>query len=112
MKIDDAMNKAAQTQAADVRQRQALAARADTPAKSPESSKAAASGEAGSAVNVSLSSQLKAVKEQMGDSTSFDAKKVERIKTAIANGEFSIDTAKVADGLLRTVSELFQKPGK
>ncbi|MCM1513192.1 MAG: flagellar biosynthesis anti-sigma factor FlgM [Oxalobacter formigenes] len=112
MKIDDAMNKAAQAQAADVRQRQVLAARADTPAKSPESSKAAASGEAGSAVNVSLSSQLKAVREQMGDSASFDAKKVEKIKTAIASGEFSINTAKVADGLLRTVSELFQKPGK
>lgn len=112
MKIDDAMN-AAQTQAADVRQqRQAAALRADNPAKSSESPKTADSGQAGSAVNVSLSSQLKNVREQMGDSTSFDAKKVERIKTAIANGQFSIDTSKVADGLLKTVSELFQKPGK
>lgn len=106
------MSKAAQASAADVRQRQAMSAKTDNSAKSPELSGTASSSQASSAVNVSLSSQLQSVREQMGDSTSFDAKKVERIKTAIASGQFSVDTAKVADGLLKTVGELFQKPGK
>lgn len=38
----------------------------------------------------------------------FDTHKVEEIKAAIARGDFSVDTAKVADGLLQTVKELIQ----
>ena len=36
----------------------------------------------------------------------FDTSKVDEIKAAIARGDFSVDTAKVADGLLQTVKEL------
>ena len=50
--------------------------------------------------------------EQVGDVTSFDVKKVEEIKAAIASGQFQIDAEKVADGLIKSVSEFIQRPGK
>ncbi|MDY7578294.1 flagellar biosynthesis anti-sigma factor FlgM [Herbaspirillum sp. RTI4] len=56
--------------------------------------------------SVKLSSQYQALGSQVSSSTSFDAKKVAAIKTAIANGEFKIDPEKVAAGLLSTVKDL------
>lgn len=40
----------------------------------------------------------------------FDSQKVEEIKSAISQGRFSIDTGKVADGLLDTVRNLLRGP--
>ncbi|XLM22450.1 flagellar biosynthesis anti-sigma factor FlgM, partial [Chromobacterium piscinae] len=37
---------------------------------------------------------------------SFDAAKVESIKSAIANGSFSINADKIADGLISSAQEL------
>jgi negative regulator of flagellin synthesis FlgM len=59
--------------------------------------------------NVTLSAtsvQLQSLESGAGEV--FDAKKVEEIKAAIARGDFSVDTAKVADGLLQTVKDLIQ----
>lgn len=55
-----------------------------------------------------LSSQMQVLQGQITETSAFDAKKVEAIKLAIANGEFKVNPEKVADGLLATVRELLQ----
>lgn len=40
------------------------------------------------------------------DEPVFDAGKVEQIKSAIASGQFQVDSSKVADGLLQSVRDL------
>jgi negative regulator of flagellin synthesis FlgM len=55
---------------------------------------------------VQLSPQVQALAAQTGSAGVFDAKKVEEIKAAIANGTFQVDPEKVANGLLDTVSDL------
>ena len=56
--------------------------------------------------NVSLSPQVQALAAQVANTPVFDANKVEEIKAAIANGTFTVDPEKVANGLLDTVSDL------
>ena len=56
--------------------------------------------------NVTLSSasvQLQSLESGLAAGEVFDANKVEEIKAAIARGDFSVDTAKVADVLLQRV---------
>jgi len=55
---------------------------------------------------VQLSSQFRSLEAQASESTSFDSKKVQAIKAAIAEGRFQVDAAKVADGLIATVEDL------
>ena len=57
--------------------------------------------------SVRLSSQGQAMANAVGGSNQvFDAKKVERIKMVIADGQFHVNSEKVADGLLETVRDL------
>ena len=61
----------------------------------------------GSTESVRLSSQGQAMAASaVGGSAVFDTKKVERIKLAIADGQFQVHSDKVADGLLETVKDL------
>lgn len=75
-----------------------------TGAKSADKAAAAAATPSQSG-NVRLSSQGQAL-ANVGTSAVFDTKKVERIKLAIADGQFQVNSEKVADGLLDTVRDL------
>jgi negative regulator of flagellin synthesis FlgM len=68
-----------------------------------------AQAEATSAESVTLSplsAQLKSLEKKVAASSVFDAEKVEAIKSAIANGQFKVDSEKVADGLINSVKDL------
>lgn len=88
----------------------------DKSAANKGSDKAAgASTTAASTDNVTLSSasvQLQSLESGLAAGEVFDANKVEEIKAAIARGDFSVDTAKVADGLLQSVKDLIQPNNK
>lgn len=63
---------------------------------------------AGGADNVRLSSQAKALTSTSTGGV-FDTKKVDEIKAAIASGQFQVDPAKIADGLIDSVKDMIQK---
>ena len=82
---------------------------ASTPASGAKTTeRASAAGPVqGEAGKVHLSAQAQALANVSGSAV-FDTKKVERIKLAIADGQFKINSEKVADGLLETVRDLLQ----
>jgi negative regulator of flagellin synthesis FlgM len=52
-----------------------------------------------------LASRLNQLEAQFGASD-FDAKKVEEVRSAIADGRFKVNAEAIADGLLNSVAEL------
>jgi negative regulator of flagellin synthesis FlgM len=100
--IDNALDKTAEpaaalkTQQAQQKQSSDAAAVQNTPAK-------AAPAESDS---VRLSPQYQALAKSVANSSSFNADKVASIKAAIANGEFTVDAGKIADGVLATAQDL------
>jgi negative regulator of flagellin synthesis FlgM len=81
---------------------------ATTPAtntRASDTAAAAASATTAGSDTVRLSSQGKALATGSANQV-FDSKKVERIKAAIADGQFTVNSEKVADGLLETVRGL------
>ncbi|HSI45933.1 MAG TPA: flagellar biosynthesis anti-sigma factor FlgM [Methylophilus sp.] len=83
----------------------------DKSTSSKSSEKATGSSGNATSDNVTLSAasvQLQTLEAGLANGEVFDTNKVEEIKAAIARGDFSVDTAKVADGLLQTVKDLIQ----
>ncbi|HSI28218.1 MAG: flagellar biosynthesis anti-sigma factor FlgM [Methylophilus sp.] len=83
----------------------------DKSTNSKSSEKATGSSGNATSDNVTLSAasvQLQTLEAGLANGEVFDTNKVEEIKAAIARGDFSVDTAKVADGLLQTVKDLIQ----
>ena len=77
-----------------------------TPAAGAKGADKAAAPNPAQSDNVRLSPQGQALANAVGGSAVFDTKKVERIKLAIADGQFQVNSEKVADGLLETVRDL------
>jgi negative regulator of flagellin synthesis FlgM len=79
----------------------------NAPAAGAKNAEKASSAAPASSDNVRLSSQGQALASAaVGGAAVFDVKKVERIKLAIADGQFQVNSEKVADGLLDTVRDL------
>ena len=80
---------------------------ANVPAAGAKNAEKAGAAVPASTDSVRLSSQGQAMAASAaGGSTGvFDTKKVERIKLAIADGQFNVNSEKVADGLLETVRD-------
>jgi negative regulator of flagellin synthesis FlgM len=77
-----------------------------TAANARQAEKAAATAAPAPTDSVRLSSQAQAAGGASSTSQVFDAKKVERIKLAIADGQFQVNSERIADGLLDTVRDL------
>lgn len=78
----------------------------NTAANARQAEKAAATAAPAQTDSVRLSSQAQGASGASAANQVFDAKKVERIKMAIADGQFQVNSERIADGLLDTVRDL------
>ena len=56
-----------------------------------------------------LSSQLQALQATIANSPVFDSKKVDMIRSEIESGQFSVDSGKVADGMIQDAVAMLKK---
>ena len=63
-------------------------------------------------MRVHAKTAAESIRRIAGNGAVFDTKKVERLKLAIADGQFQVDAEKVADGLLESTRDLLQSRKK
>ena len=56
-----------------------------------------------------MSSQLQALQATIANSPVFDSKKVDMIRSEIESGQFTVDSGKVADGMINDAVALLKK---
>lgn len=79
----------------------------NTPKAARNGGKAESAGGSGQSVELSpLAAQLQAIEARLADVPIVDTARVEEIKTAIADGKFTVDTGRIADRLIETAREL------
>jgi len=74
--------------------------------KQAAKSQAGAANVAGNVTLSPMSAQIQSLEAKVAASNVFDVEKVDAIKSAIAGGQFKVDSGKVADGLIETVRDL------
>ncbi|MBA3023885.1 MAG: flagellar biosynthesis anti-sigma factor FlgM [Gammaproteobacteria bacterium] len=78
-----------------------------TPAAKSGGNSPAANSAEGTSVHLGNSSaQLRSLESSVASAPAIDAMKVAEIKQAISEGRFQVNTGAVADGLIKTVSDL------
>jgi negative regulator of flagellin synthesis FlgM len=97
--IDDALNKTAELASAKLQQK-----RTGDSGGAVKNPAAGASSTASDSVR--LSTQYQTLAKSVANSSSFNTEKVASIKAAIASGKFTVDAAKIADGVLATARDL------
>ncbi|OAM51350.1 flagellar biosynthesis anti-sigma factor FlgM [Methylovorus sp. MM2] len=98
MKINDSVSKAASLTVEKPE--------TSTTSKSVVAPVSSSSGSAESVTLSPLSSQLQSLEAKVATSSVFDAEKVDAIKSAISSGQFTVNSEKVADGLINSVKDL------
>ncbi len=83
-----------------------------TAGKSRATSSPAVNTSTGSDSVASTSAPLQALQSTIASSGTYDAQKVDSIRQAIANGQFSVDTSKVANELINSVRGLLASNGQ
>jgi negative regulator of flagellin synthesis FlgM len=82
-------------------------AAARTPAAKTGSNRPASTGAEGTSVHLGTSTaQLRSLESSAASAPLVDAQKVAEIKQAISEGRFQVNAGAVADGLIKTVSDL------
>jgi negative regulator of flagellin synthesis FlgM len=77
-----------------------------------EKKEVSAKVEKSAAEKVTISSQflnLQSLGSDVAKADTFDAKKVDAIRAAIADGNFNVDVAKTADGLINAAKDFLSK---
>ena len=80
-----------------------------TPKGQADAAKVATAAVSNPGVSVLINSSARAMgKEQVGQASDVDSKKVAVVKAAIANGSFTVNPEAIADKLLANASEMFK----
>jgi negative regulator of flagellin synthesis FlgM len=106
MKINETIKNAAGLGLDKASIEKANAAKVETDAKQKAGKSPSGESASGNVTLSPLSAKLQTLETKVKASNVYDAEKVDAIKSAIAGGQFSVNSEKVAEGLIETVKDL------